>query len=190
MGVDAKGWRRFCTSFRRASDDLCTALASLAKRICTTTHVDPAACLAPFTACRLIALDKCPGVRPIGIGEVMCRIIGKAAIGIITPDILKVTGSFQLCTGQDAGIESAIHVMSKLFKVESTEATLLIDANNAFNSLNREAALRNIHSLCPSLATIAINTYRENAQLFIDGETIWSREGTTQWQFMRLVLCH
>ena len=120
-GVDAKGWRRFCTSFRRASDDLCTALASLAKRICTT-HVDPA-CLAPFTACRLIALDKSPSVRPIGIGEVMRRIIGKAVIGIITPNILKVTGSFQLCTGQDAGIESAIHVMSKLFKVESTEAT-------------------------------------------------------------------
>ena len=177
-GVDAKGWRRFCTSFRRASDDLCTALASLAKRICTT-HVDPA-CLAPFTACRLIALDKCPGVRPIGIGEVMRRIIGKAVIGIITPDILKVTGSIQLCTGQDAGIESAIHAMNKLFKVESTEATLLIDATNAFNILNREAALRNINSLCPSLATIAINTYRENTQLFIDGETIWSREGTTQ----------
>ena len=48
-GVDAKGWRRFCTSFRRASDDLCTALASLTKRI-RTTHVDPA-CLDPFTAC-------------------------------------------------------------------------------------------------------------------------------------------
>ena len=41
--------------------------------------------------------------------------------------ILKVTGSIQLCTGQDAGIESAIHVMNTMFQVESTEATVLID---------------------------------------------------------------
>ena len=37
------------------------------------------------------------------------------------------------------------------------EAVLLIDANNAFNSLNREAALHNIQILCPSFATILIN---------------------------------
>ena len=41
------------------------------------TYVDPAG-LTAFTACRLIALDKCPGVRPIGVGEVVRRIVGKA----------------------------------------------------------------------------------------------------------------
>ena len=43
----------------------CNALASLARRLCTD-YVDPAG-LTAFTACRLIALDKCPGVRPIGV---------------------------------------------------------------------------------------------------------------------------
>ena len=51
---------------------------------------------------------------------------------------------------------------------------------NAFNSLNRKVALLNIHQLCPSLATILTNTYRENTSLFIDGETLFSQEGTTQ----------
>ena len=54
----------------------------------------------------------------------------KAVIGIITIDNLKVTGSIQLCKGQDAGIESAIHVMNTMFQVESTEATVLIDVTN------------------------------------------------------------
>ena len=66
-GIDASGWKRMCTSFRAFSADLCDALASLARRICTS-YVDPEG-LAAFVSCRLIALDKCPGVRPIGIGE-------------------------------------------------------------------------------------------------------------------------
>ena len=59
-------------------------------------------------------------------------------------------------------------------------AALLIDATNAFNCLNREAALHNIRHLCPSLSTILINTYRNPTELFVDGSTILSQEGTTQ----------
>ena len=64
-GLDAHCWRRLCTSYKSASHDLCHAFALVAKRLCTTL-VDPS-CLSAFLACRLIALDKCPGVRPIGI---------------------------------------------------------------------------------------------------------------------------
>ena len=32
-----------------------------------------------FTACRLIPLSKNPGLRPIGVGEVLRRIAGKVA---------------------------------------------------------------------------------------------------------------
>ena len=57
---------------------------------------------------------------------------------------------------------------------------LLVDAKNAFNSLNRAAALHNCQVLCPSLAPILINIYRSNAELFVAGESILSQEGTTQ----------
>ena len=89
-GLDASSWRRLCTSFHNASDNLCNSLALVAKKLCTTL-VDPL-CLAPFTACRLIALDKCPGVRPIGVCEVARRIISKAILSIIKPDILEAAG--------------------------------------------------------------------------------------------------
>jgi len=35
-GLDAAAWRRMCTSFQRSSDDLCDALVSVARRLCTT----------------------------------------------------------------------------------------------------------------------------------------------------------
>ena len=177
-GLDALCWRRLCTSFQHASNDLCNSLALVARKICTT-YVDPQG-IAAFTANRLIALDKCPGVRPIGVGETVRRIISKAVLSVIKSDVLEAAGSLQLCAGHEAGCEAAIHSMCRIFHDTLTEAVLLVDAKNAFNSLNRKVALLNIHQLCPSLATILTNTYRENASLFIDGDTLFSQEGTTQ----------
>ena len=66
-GLDAHEWRRLCTAFKGASTDLCNSLALVAKRLCKT-YIDPK-CVSPFLTCRLIALDKSPGFRPIGIGD-------------------------------------------------------------------------------------------------------------------------
>ena len=178
--IDAKGWRRLCTSFHTALVELCKSLAALARRLCTSL-VDPC-CIAPFLARRLIALDKNPGVRPIGICEVTRRIIhvSKAVLSILRVDIQEAAGSIQLCAGQISGTEAAIHAIRDSFHSAQCEAVLLIDANNAFNSLNREAALRNIQILCPAFATILINTYHAATELFVQDTIIFSREGTTQ----------
>ena len=76
-------------------------------------------------------------------------------------------------------MEAAVHAMHDMFDDEDTEAILLTDATNAFNCLNRESCLRNIQHTSPSLAPTVINTYREPARLFVDGECIMSCEGTT-----------
>ena len=125
-------------------------------------------------------MDKNPGVRPIGIGEAARRIVGKAILKVIKPDILKVTGNLQLCAGKEAGVEAAVHSVHTLFEDESTDAALLVDASNAFNRLNRQVALRNFPKICPALATIATNLYRESFNLYIDEEILLSREGVTQ----------
>ena len=177
-GVDAMSWRRLCTAFGDSSNDLCSALAAIAKRICTT-HVDPSSLMA-YTACRLIPLNKNPGVRPIGIGEVIRRIIGKVIMKIVKPDLLNAVGSLQLCAGQDAGCETAIHAMTQIFSQEDSEGTLFVDASNAFNALNRQTTLLNSEVICPALAPILINTYRSPSYMFVDGEHILSKEGTTQ----------
>ena len=177
-GLDAAAWKRMCTSFRSASTDLCDALASMARRICSC-FVDPKG-LSAFVACRLIALDKCPGVRPIGIGETARRIMGKAIAAAISDDIQDAAGPLQVCAGHLSGCEAAVHAMREVFEAPDTDAVILVDASNAFNSLNRQAALRNIHLLCPALSKVLTNTYRQDVQLFIDGEVLLSQEGTTQ----------
>ena len=177
-GLDVSFWKKMCSSFKRESDELCNSVACVARKMCSQ-YVDPSG-LEALLASRLIALDKNPGVRPIGIGEVCRRLIGKAALLILKDDVIEVTGSRQLCAGQKSACESIVHCVRELFDGDETEGLLCVDASNAFNSLNRGLALRNILHLCPSFGRLLINTYRLNNHLFIDGECIGSKEGTTQ----------
>ena len=177
-GLDAYAWKRMCSSFKKLSTDLCTAVAMTARRM-AGAFVDPGP-LAPLTACRLVALDKSPGVRPVEVGEVVRMIISKSILSVIRPEIRAVVGSSQMCIGQKCGNEAAVHALSAIYEEESMDGVLLVDAFNAFNCLNRKAALANVNNLCPALGTVLKNTYRSEPKLFIDGECIPSREGTTQ----------
>ena len=64
-----------------------------------------------MTACRLIQLDRRPGLRPVGVGGVLRRIAGKAVMSLLKKDVLQAAGSLQLCGGQGAVSEAAIHAM-------------------------------------------------------------------------------
>ena len=73
-----------------------------------------------------------------------------------------------------------MHAMEKIFKEESTEAVLLVDVENAFNSINRKVFLHNISILYPAVFTSVTNCYATPARLsIIGGSKIKSNEGTT-----------
>ena len=118
---------------------------------------------------RLIPLDKNPGIRPIGIGEVLKRIIGKMISKHAINEIKEAAGPLQACAGHGAGAEAAIHAMRETFEAEETDGVLLIDASNAFNRLNRASALHNVRIICPEVSTFIINSYRQPSRLFIPG---------------------
>ena len=132
-------------------------------------------------ACRLIPINKNPGLRPIGIGECLRRIIGKAVTNILKGDIQEQAGSLQLCSGVKGGIEANIHAMRAIYDDADTHGLIQIDARNAFNMLNRKNMIQNIKILCPELATYCLNCYINDARLFVTGGLeILSREGVTQ----------
>ena len=94
-------------------------------------------------------------------------------------DVLDVAGSMQLCAGQITSTEAAVHAVRSYFDTDDCEVLLLVNASNAFNILNRQTALRNIRSLCPSLFTVLINAHKAESGLYVDSDVIKSREGTT-----------
>ena len=104
---------------------------------------------------------------------------------------MKSVGSLQVCAGHEAGCEALVHAMKHLFDdEESTEAVLLVDASNAFNSVNRKLFLHNIKVVCPAIATFVNNCYSSDSRLFIaGGGEIKSREGTTQGGPIAMATC-
>jgi len=132
--IDSHGLKHLCTSLRRASSELCNSIALVARRICTT-FVDPKG-LASLLTSRLIALDKSPGIRPIGIGETVHHVIGKAILRVIKHNIQDATGSMHLRAGQETECEAAVHAMNRIVGEVDAEGVLLVDAANTFNCLN------------------------------------------------------
>ena len=55
---------------------LCYSVVGLCHHLCNS--IIPWDSIRALVASHLIALGKCPGVRPIGIGEMLRRFIGKA----------------------------------------------------------------------------------------------------------------
>ena len=179
-GVDTNGFRRMlaCKSFKKSGSDLCTAIASTARRLCTE-YIDPLS-IEAILANRLIPLDKGEGaVRPIGVGEVIRRIIGKCVMRVTKPDVVDASGSLQVCAGHKSGSEASIHTMRNIFDADETDAVLLIDASNAFNALNRAVPEYCVQP--QQLIRLTTTMYRQPARFFITGgQELKSAEGTTQ----------
>ena len=146
-GVDALEWRRYLTAFGSRSESLCRTVAKIGVRLATEEQGPTS--LQACNACQLIPLGKCPGVLPIGVGEVLRRIIGRTIVSWIQTDLKQLGGNQQLCMGQLCGIEHAIYSLRANF--DENEAVPLIDGTNAFNLRNRKLALENIKVICPAL---------------------------------------
>ena len=71
----------------------------------------PWAAYRALMACRLVALDKRPAVRPVGIGETLRRALVKPVMRAARDQAKTMGGDLQLCGGLEAGIEAATHAV-------------------------------------------------------------------------------
>ena len=117
------------------------------------------------------------------------------AMALVTgTDVQDACGSDQLCSGAKAGIQAAVHALTKLFQSDESDGLLLVDASNAFNSLSRPAALWNCRVLWPRCSRFLSYSYQGYAVILLKGLlsgkllVLHSQEGTTQGCLLAMLM--
>ena len=111
---------------------------------------------------------------------------------VFKQDVIVAVGPTQLCAGQQAGCEAAVHSVVDNFEQENDcDGVLQIDASNAFNSLNRNVMLHNVKIICTVIAQITSTTlmhfqldysYYEEKKSFL--EKVQHKEIQLPWRSM------
>ena len=85
-------------------------------RTLCTQYIDPTT-IQHLVANSPIPLDKGNGaVRPIEVREVFRRICGNSVMSVPKKDVVRASGSLQLCAAQISGSKAAIHTMHTTFE--------------------------------------------------------------------------
>ena len=103
--------RNWLICFGCASEELRVVVASLADWMANSSP--PWAIYCAMMACCLEALDKRPGVRPVGIGETLRRALAKLVMRAVGEQAKTACGILQLCAGLEAGIEGDTHAVGQ-----------------------------------------------------------------------------
>ena len=109
LGAEAIELRNWIIHFGCASEELRVVITSLADWIANS--YPPWAPYSTLMACCLVALDKRPGVRPVGIGEMLRWALAKLVMRAVGDQANTACGNLQLCAGLEAGIEGATHIL-------------------------------------------------------------------------------
>ena len=88
-----------------------------------------------FMSGRLIALDKLPGVSPVGVGEMWCHIFTKCVLKVTGSEAPHVCRDGQICTGLELEIDGWVH------GVQSTREANLTEENGIFYLLTQRTHL-------------------------------------------------
>jgi hypothetical protein len=194
-GTDSITLANWLLRYGEASERLREALAALGTELASGNP--PWASYRALRACRLVALDKEPGTRPIGIGESYSRLLAKCVLKVVGPDATVACGALNLCAGLKAGIEGAVHAMHEFWEDDPTPDTpsntmetdsaaassddevvadpdnprcqVLGDARNGFQELSRKGMLWTVRHRWPGGSRMAFNCYRHAAQLIFRG---------------------
>ena len=143
-GVDAVRLQQWLLRFGTGSHMFRGAVAGFTCWMVNETP--PWAAYWALMANRLLTLDKCPGVRPVRIGEIWRRLLAKYVLHEAGAQVTEICGNDNLCAGLKADIDCAVHAVRVQWATKEEEEEeewgfLLADAANAFNAGNRIAFL-------------------------------------------------
>ena len=201
--ADGTGWRyEHVITICKADVEAKAAIEELIVSMATTTLPDD---VRPFfTASRLSALTKAKGgIRPLGIGTVFSRMVGRLHTARLRPtkdedtDVLQIEGVAKTLLGAGqtgvltpGGQEIVVHSLQLTMQEHPEWIFVELDATNAFNTLARNAIFKNAHAIAPELLPWLRTTYLHPSALYyiagddvvaeVNGVRLESKEGCRQ----------
>ncbi|CAI7770631.1 unnamed protein product [Closterium sp. NIES-54] len=98
-----------------------------------------------LTTSKLLAFTKPEGgTRPIAVGEVIHRVIAKAALLIAAPFARRHFTPIQFGVATPGGAEAIIHTTRTYLKENGSHLALQLDISNAFNAVERGAVFEGL----------------------------------------------
>ena len=144
-----------------------------------------------MTSYRLIILDKCPGIRPIGIEDIMRQLVCSILLIIADKETTRAYKKYQLCSG----IEGEMYHVQSMWNahVYDKEAggILMIDVRYVFNEGNQKMMVSEVRYFWPSGVHFFFNMYIHNVILVIRDEKrnhfLEIKEGVAQGRPLAMV---
>jgi len=143
-----------------------------------------------------IALNKIPGVYPIGIRQIWRWLMAKTMARIATHFATDCCGTDQLCVGLKSGIEGGVHAATQFWKKMAEDpgfGIVLVDIIYAFNEIHRVMI---IEAVCHEWAIglhFVFNCYHHDALLVVNSHVgahffLCSMEGITQGDPLAVII--
>ena len=118
----------------------------------------------------LIALEKHPGVCPVGVGETLRQFFDNIVIKVTVPEATSVCQDDQLCAKLKAIIDGAGYGAQDIWYTNLTTkywGFILVDAINTFNEINQIIMLCTVQHVCQSRASFVFNFYYHCSSLIL-----------------------
>ena len=123
------------------------------------------------------------GVRPIAVGEVVRRLVGKVLCMSLREEARDYLQPLQLGVGVKAGTEAAVHASRQWLHRNAghvDKVLVKLDLRNAFNSVDRAAVLSAVRSHLPEAACCADWCYGRSSRLRFGDHVVESAAGVQQ----------
>ena len=93
--------------------------------------------------------EKPAGVRPVGAGEALRRIVGRALLSAEKGPLAAGVGKHQLGAGLKGGGEKLAHVVRATAEARPLDYWVALDLSNAFGTMLRDGALEAAAQVVP-----------------------------------------
>ncbi|GJZ67415.1 hypothetical protein Tco_0630655 [Tanacetum coccineum] len=131
------------------------------------------------------------GIRPIVVGIVWRRLVSKVSAIMIGHSLDDYLDGLQFGVGVAGGSEAIIHSVNRFIEPYGDDvghSMLLVDFKNAFNLVDREVMLREVHLRCPTISRWVEFCYSNPARLYYGEYTFLSCRECNRG-VVTLVLC-